>query len=82
MAAGTRIPRTIVASSRTAKARPTPSILTSMKESVAKMENTATMMTAALVTTPALAAMPPITASGVLAPPVRRSRIRLRMNTW
>jgi hypothetical protein len=82
MAVGTRIPRTIVASSSTAKASPTPSILTSMKDSVAKMENTATMMTAALVTTPALPAMPPITASWALAPAVHRSRIRLSMNTW
>ena len=49
---------------------------------MAKIENTATMITAALVTTPALLAMPPTTASAVLAPPARSSRIRLRMNTW
>jgi len=48
--------------------------------SLAKMENTATIMTAALVTTPALLEMPPTSASLVLAPPQRSSRIRLRMN--
>jgi hypothetical protein len=46
-------PRTTVASISTAPARPTPSILTSIMERVAKIENTATMITAALVTTPA-----------------------------
>jgi len=66
----------------TAAARPTPSVLVSTMGSVARMENTATMMTAALVTTPALLEMPPTSASRVLAPPVRSSRIRLRMNTW
>ena len=40
------------------------------------------MITAALVTTPALLATPPTTASVVLAPRARSSRIRLRMNTW
>ena len=40
------------------------------------------MMMAALVTTPALLEMPPVTASRVLAPRERSSRIRLRMNTW
>ena len=82
MAAGTRMPRTIVASSSTAKASPTPSILTSMKDSVAKMENTATMMIAALVTTPALLAMPAVMAPTVVSPPRRSSLILLRMKTW
>ena len=53
-----------------------------MRDSVARTENTATMITAALVTTLALLAMPPTTASFVLAPPDRRSRIRLWMKTW
>ena len=82
MAAGISSPRTTVASISTAKASPTPSVLTSTNDSVAKMENTATMITAALVTTPALLAMPPTSASWVLAPASRRSRTRLRMNTW
>jgi len=46
------------------------------------MEKTATMITAALVTTPALLEMPPTSASCVLVPRERSSRIRLRMNTW
>jgi hypothetical protein len=76
------MPRTTVASTNTAKASPTPMVLRSTVDSVAKMENTATMIAAALVTTPPLLAMPPVTASGVLIPPVLSSRIRLRMNTW
>src|SRR5215467_1689747 len=65
MAAGSRIPRTTVASISTAAARPMPSVLVSTIGSVARMENTATMMTAALVTTPALLEMPPTRASRV-----------------
>ena len=72
----------MVASISTAAAVPTPRIFRSMSGSVAKMENTATMISAALVTTPALLAMPPVTASRVVAPRSRSSRMRLRMNTW
>lgn len=63
MAAGISTPRTTVASIRIAEAMPTPNILNSMSESVAKMANTDTMITAALVTTPALAPIPPVIAS-------------------
>ena len=66
----------------TATAMPTPKILNSMMDKVAKIENTATMITAALVTTPALRAMPLVTASLADAPPSQSSLIRLRMNTW
>ena len=51
IAAGSRTARTIVASMRTAAARPTPICFMSMNVSVPKIENTATMTTAALVTT-------------------------------
>ena len=54
MLAGSRTPRMSVASSRTAKARPTPICLNIMNESVPKIANTPTMTTAALVTTPAV----------------------------
>ena len=54
MLAGSRTPRMIVASSRTATARPTPICLKSSSVSVAKIANTATITTAALVTTPAV----------------------------
>src|SRR6266487_1379717 len=82
MAAGTSTPRTMLASSRTATAMPTPNILKETRERVAKIEKTATMISAALVTTPALALMPPTIASWVLAPPARSSRMRLWMKTW
>ena len=82
MAAGMSTPRTTVASMRIAVARPMPTILNSITESVAKMENTATMITAALVTTPALAPIPLLIASFVGNPRERSSRILLRMNTW
>jgi hypothetical protein len=64
---------------RIATAMPTPSILYSIALSVTKIENTAVMTTAALVTTPALLPIPPTMASRALAPPAKRSRIRLRM---
>ena len=67
---------------KTAAARPTPSIFTSIMSSVAKIENTATMITAALVTTPADLPTPSTIASLALAPPDHSSLIRLRMNTW
>ena len=80
--AGSRTPRTMVASMSTATAMATPNILNSISDSVAKIENTATMIAAALVTTPALLAIPPVIAFGADAPPSRSSLIRLRMNTW
>ena len=80
--AGTRMPRTIVASMRTADAVPMPRILRSISGRVAKVENRATMIRAALVTTPALLAMPPVVACRVVAPRARSSRMRLRMKTW
>ena len=52
--AGSRTPRMSVASSRMAKARPTPICLNIIHESVPKIANTQTMTTAALVTTPAV----------------------------
>ena len=47
----------------TATAMATPNILNSIRDRVAKIENTATMITAALVTTPALRAMPSVIAA-------------------
>jgi hypothetical protein len=72
----------MVASMSTATAMATPNILNSIRDSVAKIENTATMITAALVTTPALRAMPSLTAVRAGVPPSHSSLIRLRMNTW
>ena len=82
MAAGRRMPRTIVASSRMAAARPTPSIFSSTWPMPMKMEKTATMMSAALETTPALLAMPAVTAPAVVSPRRRSSLILLKMKTW
>src|SRR5262245_42506829 len=73
MAAGISTPRTTVASIRTAEAIPMPNILNSIRDSVAKIENTETMITAALVTTPALAPMPPVMACLVGRPRDRSS---------
>src|SRR5262249_5725961 len=56
--AGSSTARTIVASSSTATARPTPICLMSSVDSVAKMENTATITNAALVTVPAVVRIP------------------------
>jgi alpha-1,2-mannosyltransferase len=81
-AAGTRMPRTTVASMRTAAAVPTPRIFRSTKGMVTKIEKTATMIRAALVTTPALEAMPPMIACSGDEPRAHSSRTRLRMNTW
>ncbi len=52
MAAGSRTPRTCVASIKTATARPTPSCLKISSDRGAKIANTETITTAALVTTP------------------------------
>ena len=68
----------MVASITMAAAVPMPKVLRSTRDTVAKIENTATMIRAALVTTPALDAIPLITASRVVAPRSRCSRIRLR----
>src|SRR5919106_1010030 len=80
--AGSNTPRTIVASIRTAAASPTPNCLNPSKDSAPKTEKTATMTTAALVTTPAVDLIPCATASSMLAPRSKVSRIRLRMKTW
>jgi hypothetical protein len=80
-AAGRRTPRTIVAASRTAVARPTPSCFMSIVESVAKMPNAPTMTTAALVTTPAVRSTPLAIASLADATARRAPRIRERTNT-
>ena len=77
-AAGSAIPRTIVASSRTATARPKPSSLLSANRIVAKIANTATITIAALVTVPAVAATPSAAASRAERPFRRASRIRSR----
>ena len=79
---GSRTARTTVASSRIATARPTPSCLKVVIDSVAKTANTATMITAALVTTPAEILMPCATASRVDSPRSCASRIRDTTNTW
>jgi len=62
------MPRMIVASIRTATARPSPSSLKSMKLSVTKTRKTPTITAAALVTVPAVVAMPCFTASSVVMP--------------
>src|SRR6478735_74454 len=79
--AGSATPRTRVASSSTAAARPTPSCLNVMTPRVAKMENTATMTIAALVTVPAVAATPSAAALRGVRPLSRASRMRSRMST-
>ena len=55
----------MVASMRTAAARPTPISFMSIRLSVAKIENTATITIAALVTTPAVLLDAVATASSV-----------------
>src|SRR5947209_7901851 len=52
--AGSRTPRTSVASMKTATAKPTPSCLKMTRDKVAKIANTDTITAAALVTTPAV----------------------------
>src|SRR4051812_38160080 len=66
--AGSRTARTMVASIKTATARPTPIILMSIALRVAKMEKIAIITTAALVMTPALDLMPWLIASSLLSP--------------
>ena len=82
MLAGSRTPRTMVASIRTAAARPMPISFISRIGSVAKIENAPTITSAALVTVPAVVLIPCSTASSVLIPRSNASRTRLRMNTW
>ena len=79
--AGSRTPRTIVASIRIAAASPTPNCLKNSIDSVAKTANTQTITTAALVTTLAVERIPSEIASSIVAPRWNRSRIRLTMNT-
>src|SRR5262249_26966108 len=66
--AGSRTPRTSVASIRTAVASPTPNCFIMISDSVPKIENTNTITTAALVTTPAVGLIPWATASSVFIP--------------
>src|SRR5215213_5546122 len=80
--AGRSTARTIVASIRTAAARPTPNCLNISRDSAAKTEKTATMTIAALVTTPAVDLIPYETASSMLAPRSNVYRIRVMMKTW
>jgi hypothetical protein len=80
--AGSSTARTIVASTKMATARPTPSSFSISAPSEAKMLNTATITIAALVTTPAVDLIPCSTASSVVIPRSNASRIRLTMNTW
>jgi hypothetical protein len=82
MLAGSRTPRTIVASIRIAVARPTPSCLKMIDERIAKIPKTATITIAALETVLAVDLMPWATASSVVMPRSNASRTRLRMNTW
>ena len=72
----------IVASTKMAKARPTPICCISSPLWVANSANTATMMIAALVIVPAVVLMPWATASAEDMPSFQASRTRLRMNTW
>ena len=65
---GSRTPRTRVASSRTAKARPTPICLNIMNERLPKRANTPTMTMAALVTVPAVILIACDTATSVSSP--------------
>lgn len=82
MVAGNSTPRTSVASTSTATARPTPSCLNSSIDNVAKMLNTATITTAALVTTPADRETPVVTASRRGMPACAASRTRETTKTW
>ena len=66
--AGRSTARTIVASIRTATARPMPISFRSMSGSVTKTAKTATITTAALVTTPAVDLIPCEIASSVERP--------------
>lgn len=79
---GSRTIRTIVASSSTATARPTPICCMSCMDSVPKTANTATMIAAAPVTAPAVRRMPSLIAARVSFPLSRASRIRDTTNTW
>ena len=72
----------MVASIRIAAASPTPNCLKNGIESVAKTANTQTMTIAALVTTPAVDLIPCVTASSIVAPRSKVSRMRLMMKTW
>ena len=72
----------IVASIKTATARPIPISFMSRIGISAKTANTATITTAALVTTPAVALIPRSTASPVGRPRSWASRTRVRMKTW
>src|SRR6266487_72185 len=82
MLAGSRTPRMIVASIRTAAAKPTPNCFNKSNDSVMKTEKTSTITIAALVTTPAVVLIPCSTASSVDMPWSTPSRMRLRMKTW
>jgi len=75
------MPRTRVASSSTAAARPTPSCLNVITPRVAKIEKTATMTMAALVTVPAVAVTPSAAASRGHRPFSLASRIRSSTST-
>jgi hypothetical protein len=66
--AGSRMPRTIVASSRTATASPMPTCFIEAIGIVANRANTATITTAALVIAPAVPAIPSATAWRVDSP--------------
>ena len=80
--AGSSTPRTSVASSRTATARPMPISFMSRIGMSANTANAPTITSAALVTTPAVVMIPWATASSVFIPRSYASRTRLRMNTW
>jgi hypothetical protein len=82
IAAGSRMVRTTVASSRTANASPTPSCFIEVCRSVAKVRKTKTMMIAALVMTPAERAMPSWIARAVVAPRSCASLMRETVKTW
>ena len=82
MADGTRIDRTIVASRKTATARPKPISCSAAIRPLANAANTATMITAAPVMIPPVVRRPYATASELSPLLSYSSRIRLNRNTW
>ena len=72
----------MVASIRIAAASPTPNCLKNGIESAPNTANTQTITIAALVTTPAVLLIPWATASSIVSPRSKASRMRLTMKTW
>ena len=81
MSAGTSSARTIVASTATATAVPTPSCLMNTICDVAKAPSATTSSSAAAVTIRPVRWMPSATASSFVAPASRASLMRVSRNT-